>query len=111
MKNYSLKTKLLLLVSLCLILLGSIIITVSVIKSTVSLEEETMNKLAAVESSKSEEIKNYFKDLEALLVSLANSKSTKDAFTDFEDGFYKLSDELEINVSDVKALLKRDFEV
>ncbi|WP_428023513.1 methyl-accepting chemotaxis protein [Arcobacter sp.] len=110
MSNKSIKTKLLSIITLCLLFLGVIITVIAVVDSTKSLKESEMNKLIAIKVAKSDEIKNYFTSLKSLLISLSNTKSTKDAFSALEDGFYKLSDEINMDTNNVKSSLEKDFE-
>ena len=110
MKNFSLKTKLILTLALIMFSLSTFITVLSVSNSKKSLLKSQMDKLTAIRSSKSEEILNYFNSLEALIISLGNSKITKDAFTELSETFYKISDELKLDLNIVQEELKRDFE-
>ncbi len=109
MKNLSIKARLTILAVIGLLGLSGAIIVSSVNKASDSLLEAQFNKLSTVQTSKSGEIEDYFKSLEGLLISLANHQGTKDAFLDFENGFYTLQDELKLNIPKVIDALKIDF--
>jgi len=104
------KTKLLIVSLLSLLFLSGIITTIAVKDSTDSLVTAEMNKLTALESSKNGEIVNYFNSLKGLLISLANHEGTKESFLSFENGFYKLQSELQLDISKIKSELESDFE-
>ena len=71
-----------------------------------SLEKADFDKLKSVEVAKHEEIEHYLKELGGLLTSLAAQEGTKEAFSAFNDGFYKLEDELHLDIDQVsKALI------
>jgi methyl-accepting chemotaxis protein len=109
LKNQSLKIKLILTVMLIMILLGTIITTLSINRTISALKQTQMSKLTAVKSSKAEEILTYFTDIKALILSLATNKSTKDALIEFKDGFYKLKDEINLEIPEIKKLIENDF--
>lgn len=109
-KNMSIKIKLTLVSVVGLLILGVFITVLSVNKSTEALLKAEYNKLKSIETTKASEINNYFNSLKSLLISLANSKSTQEAFLDFEDGFYKLSDEIDLDTQSIKKSLQSDFE-
>ncbi len=104
------KTKLLIVSLLSLLFLSGIITTIAVKDATDSLIIAEMNKLTALKSSKNGEIVNYFNSLKGLLISLANHEGTKESFLAFENGFYKLQSELNLDISKIKNELKNDFE-
>ena len=104
------KTKLLIVTLLSLISLSGIITTIAVNDATDALIKAEVNKLTALESAKRGEITNYLTSLEGLLISLANHEGTKEAFHSFKNGFYKLQDELKLDVSKIRRELKADFE-
>ncbi|WP_072680616.1 methyl-accepting chemotaxis protein [Arcobacter sp. LA11] len=110
MKNKSVKLKISIIVILNMFLLGSIITIISVNSSLNSLTNSEMNKLTTLKITKKYEITNYFNYLKGLLTSLASNQGTKEAFLDFEDGFYKLSNEIKLDLSQIKNELKIDFE-
>jgi methyl-accepting chemotaxis protein len=74
-----------------------------------SILESNFNKLSTANSAKKDEIENYFGYLKGLLTSLASQEGTKDAFVTFEDGFYKLSKEIGLNISEIDSKLKQDL--
>ena len=110
MNNLTIKSKLLILVCGSLIILGAFLSYFSISISNASLHKSEMNKLLAIQTAKSSEIEAYFSSLKSLLISTATNKNTKEAFLDFEDGFYKISEELDIDVNFLKNELKKDFE-
>ena len=108
--NLSLKTKIISALAGGLIILALVITTMSVVRSTDALLKSQFDKLSSVESAKSDEIKNYLNSLKGLLTSLAGHRGTQDAFLAFEDGFHKLQDELNLDVSMIKSKLKINFQ-
>ncbi len=109
MKNLTIKTRLIMLAVIGLLILSGAISISAVKKANDELLAAQFNKLSTVTTSKSGEIKDYFKSLEGLLISLANHKGTQDAFSDFERGFYTLQNELKLNIPKVIDTLKIDF--
>lgn len=109
MKNISIKVRLVILVIVGLLLLSGIITILAVNKSTTSLLETQFDNLSSVQTAKSGEIEDYFKTLEGLLFSLANHEGTKNAFLDLENGFYKLQDELKLDIPKISNEIKMDF--
>ena len=109
MANASIKMKLALIVIVCMVFLGSLITILAVNNSTNSLLESEFNKLSTVQTAKQQEIINYFEYLEALLTSLAQHEGTLNAFLAFEEGFYKIAQELKLDTNEVKEALKKDF--
>lgn len=109
-KNMSIKTKITAVVLSGLLGLSIILTILAVNKSTNALLESQFNKLSSVETGKHQEISNYLSYLKGLLTSLAENKGTKDAFLAFEDGFYKLQNELDLDINMIKNNLKSDFE-
>ena len=106
----SIKTKITAVVIGGLLTLSIILTLLSVNKSTHALKESRFHKLSSVEIGKKQEITNYLDYLKGLLTSLAGNKGTKDAFIAFEDGFYKLQEELKLDINMIKSNLKNDFE-
>jgi methyl-accepting chemotaxis protein len=109
MSNVSVKIKLIGIIIISLLVLSITITFLSISKSKDALLKSEFNKLASITTAKSSEIKNYFNFLESLLISLANHDGTKKAFLDFEDGFYKLSNETNLDIPKIKNELKNDF--
>lgn len=60
MKNLSIQYKIAVLVSICLIMLGTILTYISVSSAKESLLSAELNKLTAVQTSKKAEVENYF---------------------------------------------------
>lgn len=110
MKEMSITSKLIISTILILILLTVIITIFTFNKSKTALLNESFNRLVAIEAAKSEEINNYFKSLGDLLVTTASQEGTKEAFLEFEKGFYRLNDELSLDIDFIKKSLIIDFE-
>ncbi|WP_419782792.1 methyl-accepting chemotaxis protein [Malaciobacter marinus] len=108
-KNINIKTKLTIATVIALIFLGTLITVISVNKSTEALLDAEFNKLMTLNTVKKKEVSDYFISLKSLLVSLANSETTKKSFLEFEDGFYKLEEEINLDIFEVKNQLKKDF--
>jgi len=66
-----------------------------------NLIEENFQKLISLRTAKKQHVENYFSDTKSLLSSLANSNLVKQSLMEFEDGFYKLPDELNIKTEDI----------
>jgi len=103
------KIKILASVFVLLLILASVITVVTVNKSDEAMLNSNMEKLSTVEASKHGEITAYFNYLKGLLTSLATQQGTKDAFLAFEEGFYILSDEMNISEDDLKGKIISDF--
>lgn len=78
--NMSIKIKLTLVTVIGLLILGVFITLLAVNKSTEALLEAEYNKLRSIETTKASEVNHYFHSLKSLLVSLANARSTQEAF-------------------------------
>jgi len=109
MQNVSIKLKVTMVVVIGLFFLGIVLTVVSVNNAKSSLLKAELSKLSAVETSKKIEIIHYFNQLKGLLTSIAENKATKDAFLAFEDGFYNLENEIDLDIDTVKENLKNDF--
>ena len=109
-KTMTIRAKLALVSVLSLLLLGTAIIVISVNQSTIALKEAEFNKLSSVEAAKKNEIVNYLQSLKGLLVSMANSQLTKEAYVGFEKGFYAIENEVQLDAQEVKRHLKLDFQ-
>ena len=105
----TIKTKLTAVVLSGLLTLGTFITILTVSKTTTALQNAEMSKLEVVETSKRLEVTEYLNYIKGLLTSLAGQKGTQDAFVAFDDSFYKLQNELQLNVQDVKSKLKENF--
>ncbi|MGB9801823.1 MAG: hypothetical protein ACPLSX_02570, partial [Arcobacter sp.] len=75
MKKLTINFKLISLIIISLILLSSIILVITAYKSTTNTENEKLNQLKSIVSAKQQHISDYFKTIEGLLVSTANSAS------------------------------------
>ena len=109
-QSMTIKVKLTLAILAGLLSLSIITAVISVSSSSKALEHAEMSKLEAVETSKQGEITNYLNYIKGLLTSLAAQQGTKDAFVAYEDSFYKLQDELNLDINMVKSRLISDFE-
>ncbi|MGB1226559.1 MAG: methyl-accepting chemotaxis protein [Poseidonibacter sp.] len=107
--NISVKAKIILLVVLPLFLVCVLLSYVAISQSNKALINDKFAQLTSIQKAKKSEIKNYFKSLEDLLVSLATQRGTKDAFIALKDGFYNLENELEVDIDKVKIALENDF--
>ena len=107
--NISVKAKIILLVVLPLFLVCVLLSYVAISQSNKALINDKFAQLTSIQKAKKSEIKNYFKSLEDLLVSLATQRGTKDAFIALKDGFYNLENELEVDIDKVKTALENDF--
>ena len=105
------KSKLIALVLGSLIFLTIILTTLSLVSLENSSSKDNFKQLASIKSAKKSEIESYFNQLKGLIVSLSVNQGTKDAFLSFEDGFYKLSDEISLDTNSVKAKLEEDFKL
>ncbi len=105
----SIKIKVLAATLSILLLLVSVVIVVSVNKSTDSMLEADFEKLSTVNVAKYDEIGNYLNLLKGLLTSLATQEGTKEAFLAFEDGFYDLDEELNLDISKIKSAIYADM--
>jgi len=105
----TIKTKLLAGVIAIVIVLATIITFMSASKSSLAIEKSEFDKLSSVEVAKHGEMKSYFDYLGGLLSSLAAQEGTKEAFVAFNNGFYKLADELPLNLQDITSSLKSNF--
>jgi len=106
----SIKTKLLSIVLFVIVSLITIITTISITKSSNALETSEFNKLSSVEVSKHGEIKSYFNYLGGLLSALSEQEGTKEAFSAYNKSFYKLAQEVPLNIQKIKQQLIANFE-
>ena len=109
MKNLSINFKLNIFIFLGIL---TIILTLSIFSYSntkrVVLDAQK-NELVAIKSAKKEEVKNYFESLNNLLLTTANNKTTHDSFLAFEEGFYNLQNELNMDIKFIETQLKSDF--
>ncbi|MGB7401830.1 MAG: methyl-accepting chemotaxis protein [Arcobacter sp.] len=101
MKKLTINFKLISLIIISLILLSSIILVITAYKSTTNTENEKLNQLKSIVSAKQQHISDYFKTIEGLLVSTANSASTQEAMKNLIRGFYTIGNDVE-NIDEVK---------
>jgi len=108
--NLSIKSKIIVFVVLGLLILASTLTVLSINQSSDAILKAQFDKLSTVETAKHGEIESYFSSLKSLLISLSTHQGTKDAFLAFEEGFYSLSDEVNLDINMVKTKLKQDLE-
>ncbi|MGB5919308.1 methyl-accepting chemotaxis protein [Arcobacter sp.] len=101
MKKLTINFKLISLIIISLILLSSIILVITAYKSTTNTENEKLNQLKSIVSAKQQHISDYFKTIEGLLVSTANSASTQEAMKNLIRGFYTIGNDVQ-NIDEVK---------
>ncbi len=101
-RNFSVGAKLILLVTSNLVLLAVILVGFSVYKISAGLEFAYLNQLTAVKTAKSDELKSLENNLSSLLVSLAASYSTKEAFSELSEGFNNLSSDAGVGADEAK---------
>jgi len=106
----TIKTKVIFTVVGSLLLLATVITGIVVIKFSEAMVHENMEKLQSVDVSKHGEIEAYLGYLGGLLTSLAGQEGTRDAFVLLDKGFYKLEDELNLDLNAVSKKLKSNFE-
>ncbi len=106
----TIKTKLLSVVTIVIIALTAITTLESISKSSTAIKNSEFDKLSSVEVSKHGEISSYFNYLGGLLTSLANQEGTKEAFISLNDGFYKLQNELNLDITKIKSSIESNFE-
>jgi methyl-accepting chemotaxis protein len=102
LKNSSIKAKLIFLTVISLLSLSFIITILTVKISQDAILNSKFQQLASIKSAKESEITSYFDSLKSLLTSLANHQGTIDAFLSFEEGFYKLKDEINLDRDFIK---------
>jgi len=106
----TIKTKLLTGVIGIIIVMATITTVISITKSSKIIESNEFNKLSSVEVAKHGEISSYFNYLGGLLTSLETQVGTKEAFRSFNEGFYTLEDELQLDIDKVKQALESNFQ-
>ena len=105
----SIKNKLIISVFISLFALASGITLVAQNKATSNMKEGSLKKLAAITEAKSGEIKNYLSYVGGLLTSLAGQRGTQDAFSEFDSSWYKLQDELALDIPQITSSLSSDY--
>ncbi|TCK02890.1 methyl-accepting chemotaxis protein [Phorcysia thermohydrogeniphila] len=75
-----------------------------------NLTTETFQRLTVVREAKSQHIEDYFSYMESLLSSIANSSLARESLRAFEESFYRLSEELDLDIDDVKRALEEEYE-
>ncbi len=75
-----------------------------------SLKERSYDALLAANFSKKEHISDYINSLKSLLVSLAANSSTQEAAKGFENAFYKLHEEVPLDIGDIESKLVSHYE-
>lgn len=106
----SIKAKVISSILILLLLLATVITLISVNKSKDAMIKADFDKLMIVKVAKYGEIQSYLNSLKGLLSSLSAQVGTKEAFVTFENGFYKLQNELDLDIQTLKTEIKSDFE-
>ncbi|MGB5866543.1 MAG: hypothetical protein WBG69_01605, partial [Arcobacteraceae bacterium] len=112
MKKLTINLKLMLLISGSLLLLSIIILSISVTESIKHTQKEKLSQLKSITEAKKQHVSDYFKSLDGLLISTANSSSTQEAMTNFIRGFYTIADQSqsEVNMQEVKKEMIEHYE-
>jgi methyl-accepting chemotaxis protein len=110
LSRLSIKSKIVIFVVLGLLVLASTLTVLSIRQSSEAILQAQFDKLSTVETAKHGEIERYFNSLKSLLISLSSHQGTKDAFLAFEEGFYDLENEIQLDTSIIQMKLKNDFE-
>ncbi len=105
----SIKLKLIITVLVSMLSLATAITLVAQNKATANMEEGGLKKLEAITESKKGEISHYLGYIKSLLTSLAGQKGTHDAFLALDDAWYKIADEVNLNVADVTSSLESNY--
>jgi len=101
----SVKIRVILLVAIAAIVVGFAISLVSLPKFSSALTDAYLRQLDAVKESKKGHIKNFFEDIESLVVFTASTEGTKGAMEAFAFTFHKLKRESGVDVSSAKKEL------
>ena len=105
----SIKLKLIISIVVSMVVLAGAITLVAQKKATTNMEASNIKKLEAITESKKGEITHYLDYIGGLLTSLAGQKGTHDAFLALDDAWYKIADEVNLNVADVTSSLKSNY--
>ena len=105
----SIKLKLIISIVVSMFVLSGAITLVAQKKATVNMEAGNIKKLEAITESKKGEITHYLDYIGGLLTSLAGQKGTHDAFLAFDDAWYKIADEVNLNIADITSSLKSNY--
>jgi len=93
-----------------MIVMSSIVTFISINKSGDAIKHSEFEKLSSVEVAKHSEISNYFNYLGGLLTSVAAQVGTQSALEKFDETFYKLESETNVDIEKVKSLLEKNYE-
>ena len=105
----SIKLKLIVGFILAIVLLATSITVVAEKKATSNMEAGNINKLKAITEAKRGEVSNYLDYVGGLLTSLAGQRGTEDAFVALSSSWYKIQDEMQLDVSSVTQKLKSNY--
>jgi methyl-accepting chemotaxis protein len=108
--NFTIKTKLSLLVAVGMVLLGALVAIFAIQKAQSSLTDSRLEQLTSIRASKQNHIQDYIGSLQSLITSMANSATVKESFEGFERGFYTLQDEIEIDTNSIKPQMINHYE-
>ena len=95
-------------------ILGIIVLTVvlgfsSFTTTKENIKRQTFQRLTVIREAKSQHVEDYFFYIKSLLSSLAGSNLTKQALLAFEDGFYRLYQELNPDMDEVRKALEDEY--
>ncbi|NPA88380.1 MAG: methyl-accepting chemotaxis protein [Epsilonproteobacteria bacterium] len=106
----SLKFRITAFIALSAILVGVAISLIALPKFKDALIKTHLSELSAVRESKKEHIEDFFDGIADLLTSLAYQTGTKEAMQKFDESFYKLPQQVDVNLDEVKKELIRHYE-
>ncbi|WP_228712680.1 methyl-accepting chemotaxis protein [Halarcobacter mediterraneus] len=111
MKSLSINKKLIILIVGSLVFLSFTIVAFSFKESVKNTEKDKLEQLKSITSGKKQHIFDYFKSIEGLIVSSANSSSTIEALDYMSKYFYSLVDESEnLDIEAMKSELKEHYD-
>ena len=93
-----------------LFLLTTVTTYIADIKAKDALLQDNIARLETIKVAKGGEVTGYFGYLQGLLTSLAVQQGTIEAFQAFDNGFYKLTSDLNLSISEIKSKLMSNFE-
>jgi len=106
----SLKFKITSFIALSAIIVGVAISLIALPKFKESLITTYLSELSAVKESKKEHIEDFFDGIADLLTSLAYQTGTKEAMQKFDESFYKLPQQVRLDIDQIKKELISHYE-
>lgn len=100
----SIRTKLLIILSLVAILAAGMIGFIAYWTGKTTLEEESFKKLTAVREMKADQVESYFRIIRDQATTLSEDRMIIDAVKSFKSAFQKVDDELEISYSEMNEI-------